>query len=364
MSDKIQIYGQLESGLANGYVTNKGQVEGLSSSLSQLDNSDIKTFSYDENVGLILTKKDGSTLTCDISDLKNQLSRDGMLDDVSIITAPEGGISHDGNVYPAGTTLIKFLWNTAAGAKVDYLRTDEIGKVYTGSSSINIDSATNAISVTNVKATLATIENPITIAGGPLADDSADNWPEEWVDANDSSIKVIPAGTSLETIISKLFARTVYGEVFWEAISWSPSMKNPTVDLYNGSTKNPSSVEVGTIMTIDAKTTSGINNNTRSCTLTVNPPSNGYFEGNTWSNSPKTVSVNGNNPTGTLTVTNSLKIGNTAGTISNNTFTAGEGTNTVTTRQSGYTVTSNRLSSVTIYASTNTKQKLTDVSKN
>lgn len=39
MSDKIKIYGQLESGLVNGYVTNKDQVEGLADSLSDLDSA-------------------------------------------------------------------------------------------------------------------------------------------------------------------------------------------------------------------------------------------------------------------------------------------------------------------------------------
>ena len=175
MSDKIRIYGQLESGLVNGYVTNKDQVEGLADSLSglntsigNLDQSDVESFTYDDAKGLVITTKGKTEFICDLTELKNQLTVDGMLEDVSIITS-DGTITHDGTTYPAGTILIKFLWNTAAGSKVDYLRADQIGKVYTAGTGINIDNTTNAISVSGINDELVHVDS-ITVGGTPLAD--------------------------------------------------------------------------------------------------------------------------------------------------------------------------------------------------
>jgi hypothetical protein len=78
MSDKIKIYGQLESGLVNGYVTNKDQVEGLADSLSglntsigNLDQSDVESFTYDDAKGLVITTKGKTEFTCDLTELKN-----------------------------------------------------------------------------------------------------------------------------------------------------------------------------------------------------------------------------------------------------------------------------------------------------
>lgn len=202
------------------------------------------------------------------------------------------------------------------------------------------------------------IKETITVAGGPLADDVSDNWPTDWVDPNDSSLKIIPAGTPLETVISRLFAQIVDGTVSWGNIVWNPTMKNPTISLNKSNT-----VEVGTVAIITSSPTTELNNNVRQSTLQWNPASNGYFDGDTWSNNPKIVEINGNNPTGTLSLTLTLKIGSNTTTITSDRFTVGEGTNTVTATQTGYTVTSGTLPSTTVYASNNTKQKLTDASK-
>lgn len=213
------------------------------------------------------------------------------------------------------------------------------------------------------KATDVRTSEAITIAGGPLANnvvDSVDVWPSDWVDADGN--KIIPAGKSLQEILTTFFLKEEPGTVSWSAISWSPKMNNPTVDVkVNGTSVKNKTVEVGTEVTIDASTTTGLqaNTNVRKATLIVDPETNGYFEGDTWKNAPKAVSQNGNNPSGTLTVSNSLKIGSANGTIANNKFTAGSGTNTVTTTQTGYTVTCSKLADTTIYASTNTRKKIT-----
>lgn len=74
--------------------------------------------------------------------------KDGMLSDVEIVTAgsvDNPAIDYDGKgtgedgSYIAGEKFIKFTWNADAGEeKVDYLKVDEIGKVYTAGSGIAI----------------------------------------------------------------------------------------------------------------------------------------------------------------------------------------------------------------------------------
>lgn len=222
---------------------------------------------------------------------------------------------------------------------------------------------TGALRKFTSKATDVRTSEAITIAGGPLANnvvDSVDVWPSGWVDADGN--KIIPAGKSLQEILTSLFLKEEPGTVSWSSISWTPKMNNPTVDVkVGGSSVKNKTVEVGTEVTIEASATAGLqaNTNVRKATLSWKPTANGYFEGNTWKNVAKTVSQNGNNPTGALTVKNSLKIGSTVGTITNSKFTAGLGTNTVTTTQTGYTVTCTKLTDTTIYASTNTRKKIT-----
>lgn len=196
----------------------------------------------------------------------------------------------------------------------------------------------------------------ITIAGGPLANDIAETneaWPEDWKDADGN--KIIPAGKSLNEVLSTLFLKENEGTVSWEAVNWNPTMKAPSVSLDKSGT-----VEVGTVATVTANTTSGVNNNTRSSVLSWSPSANGYFINGAWTKEPKTESKAGNAPTGTLSVATSLKIGSAAGTITNNKFTVGEGTNTVTATQTGYSVTCEKLPATTVYASTNTKKMLSN----
>ena len=95
--------------------------------------------------------------------------KDGMLDDVDIVTSSESlPIIYGGVEYKDGTKFIGFTWNTDAGTKTDYLRVDEVGKTYKGSDSIAIGTD-NKISVTNVAEAKVT-KNTIRVEGGPLED--------------------------------------------------------------------------------------------------------------------------------------------------------------------------------------------------
>lgn len=193
----------------------------------------------------------------------------------------------------------------------------------------------------------------IVVAGGPLADDITDNWPEEWKkDGN----KVIPSGTSIQSILQGLFLKTINGTVVWGDISWNPSLNKPTVTL---STDGPA--EVGSTVTCSVTTTSSVSSNTRSATCSA---SQGYFD-----------TVSGSHVSGNKTVS---KTGTTGGTLAveyawNGTklsgFTSGsttlkvkEGSNEFKASQSGISASVEALPETTVYAATNTKTVLSDVS--
>lgn len=336
MSDTIKIFGQLESGVVGGYVTNAAQIEGLEAAL-QAATAAIKTAKsseYDSATHKIIFKDQDNAKMFELD--ATPFVKDGMLEKVEIKNGK-----------------LAFSFNTDSGQQALEIPITDIFNPNNYYSKTQVDQIAADIKTTGA----------ITIAGGPLANnvvDSVDVWPSGWVDADGN--KIIPAGKSLQEILTSLFLKEEPGTVSWSSISWAPKMNNPSVDVkVSGSSVKNKTVEVGTEVTIDASTTAGLqaNTNVRKATLTVDPVTNGYFEGNTWKNVAKTVSQNGNNPTGTLTVSNSLKIGSANGTITNNKFTAGPGTNTVTTTQTGYTVTCSKLADTTIYASTNTRKKIT-----
>lgn len=194
----------------------------------------------------------------------------------------------------------------------------------------------------------------IVVAGGPLADD-LNTWPtdETWnVDGN----KVIPQGTSIQTLLEKLFLKTVDGTVKWGNISWSPSLNKPTVTL---SSDGP--VEVGATVTASVTTTSTVSSNTRSAVCTA---SQGYFDtvGGTYNSGNKTVSKTGTTG-GSLAVTYSWNGSAVTGfTADSTTLKVKEGSNEFKVSQSGITASVEALPETTVYASTNTKSVLSGVS--
>lgn len=199
----------------------------------------------------------------------------------------------------------------------------------------------------------STTTEDIIVAGGPLADDITDNWPTEWTkDGN----KVIPSGTSVQSILQGLFLKTVNGTVVWGTISWNPSLANPSVTL---SSDGP--VEVGSTVKATVTTTTTVNNNKRQATCTA---SQGYFDtvDGTYNSGNKTVSKNGTQG-GTLAVAytwNDVAVSNFA---SNSTeLKVEEGSNVFKAAQSGITASVEALPETTVYASTNTKSVLENVS--
>lgn len=197
------------------------------------------------------------------------------------------------------------------------------------------------------------ITEDIIVAGGPLADDITQNWPEAWVKNGN---KVIPAGSTVQSVLRDLFLKPVDGTVSWGSISWSPSLGQPTVTL---SSDGPA--EIGSVVTCTVTPNNSVSGNTRSASLTA---SQGYFEsvGGSHQSATKTVSKTGST-SGTLAVAYTWN----GATVSN--FSSGttalkikDGANEFIASQSGLSASVDALPETTVYASTNTKTVLSGVS--
>lgn len=205
---------------------------------------------------------------------------------------------------------------------------------------------------------LKTVED-IQIAGGPFANNVAESsevWP--WKDA--AGNKIIPAGKSVQEILSAMFLKVVDGTVKWGNASWSPSLAKPTVAL---SSAGP--VEVGSKVKVTTLTAGAATAGSRSATCTC---SQGYYladeEGN-----PTGSHVSGNK---TITVAASVSGDATLActwnnvatdvTVNSTELTVVEGTNTIKASQSGQTATCEALPTTKVFAATNTKSVLADVS--
>ena len=193
----------------------------------------------------------------------------------------------------------------------------------------------------------------IVVAGGPLADDITNDWPTEWVkDGN----KIIPSGTSVQDILQGLFLKTVNGTVSWGSKSWSPSLGNPTVTL---SSNGPA--EIGSTVTCKVVSNSTVSSNKRSATCTA---SQGHFTSldGAWVSGNKTVSVDGST-SGSVSLKHYWNNAEVTSFVSESTtLKIVAGTNTFKVDQSGITASVNALPETTVYASTNTKSILSNVS--
>lgn len=172
--------------------------------------SAVKLFYNEETRQIEL--KDGTGNTIEGSGISAApFLKDGMLDDITIVTSSiESPVTYgedaEGNpkTYTDGTKFIAFYWNVEAGdtdpdtegvqVKVDYLKVDEIGKIYTAADKGGIAIADdNSISISDAPAS-EVITSKIVIAGGPLADYAKQVYGNE-----------IPEGTSVNELFTKLF---------------------------------------------------------------------------------------------------------------------------------------------------------------
>lgn len=287
--------------------------------------------------------------------------KDGVLQSVEIITATEGAFTYDGAEVKEGEKFIKFTWNTDAGAgaedndsvsNVTYLKVSEIAPAYTGTGGVVVNS-NNQISIEEVDAAKTKLTEDITIAGGPLANnvvETGDEWP--WKD--DAGNKIIPSGKSMEEILTGLFLKVINGTVSFGSVSWSTSLAAPTVTL---SSNGP--VEVGSTVKLSSVTAGNASSGKRNITLTT---TQGFFDGDTYDSSKSKVYY-GASSSVTGTAVYSYKWNDTVVSdfaVNSTELTVKEGKNEIKVTQSGQTAVASGVAAKTVYASTNTKVKLTD----
>lgn len=250
--------------------------------------------------------------------------------------------------------MIKFY----RGAKEKYL---ESPSTYTDGIYFTTDTAEIFVNeqVYGKNADASVTTEDVVVAGGPLAE-AIKNWPtdEDW---NSAGNKIIPAGTSMQTLTEKLFLQATPGTVVW-SVAWDPTLKEPTVALQKADKSDAgATAEVGTSLIVKTTTNSGINNNTRIATCAA---SEGYFDttDGSWNDGNKVVSAAGSS-TGTLAVEyswNDVVISDF--TSQSTTVKVQPNTNTFKVAQSGITATSSAFAEQTVYASDNTKKVVSSVS--
>ena len=263
---------------------------------------------------------------------------DGMLKGVRKVTVPEDQATSD---RPAGDY---FLFDFDGVDNDIYVPLSDFAvSVYKAGKDLDLVGDTFNVA----------LDTDVTIAGGPLADnvvESGDAWP--W--HNTDGANIIPAGMSLTDILTGLFLKVKNGTVSAPSYSWSPVLTAPTVTLGG---KTSQTLEVGSTVSVGVTPSSVVSGNTAKVTVSA---SDGYFTSpdGSWIAGSYSQSVSG-------TVSGTVSAVATYGSSSvsdGGTVTVGEGTNTLSATSSGITASVADFSEATIYASTNTKKVLSDVS--
>ena len=239
----------------------ENKVEGVSGNILSLDGKTVSatvSLSYDESSKSIkLLGKDGADLG---SVDATPFIKDGMISKAELVTDPEG--------QEAGKYLV-LTWNTDSGeSDPTYIPLTELVDTYTAGNAISI-SADNEVAVVVAESTEAQtnylvndgglkvaemgagvtkLSQDIQVIGGPLADDLADVF--------DGG--VIPAGTSVETILMKMICKEIFPPFDTEQGTISTSMSLTTLAFDPTNT----TVEVGTIVTTNALTANNSNYST------------------------------------------------------------------------------------------------------
>lgn len=275
---------------------------------------------------------------------------DGMLDGVGFEEVEVDGVK-------TKTNNLVFTFNTSAGKEDVVVDFTKYVDIYQGDgSSIELNSETKTFSVKEVDASKTKLSTSIEVNGGPLADDANDNWP--WKEGDK---KVIPAGKTMEEILTSLFLKVTNGTVSKGSISWSPSLSAPSVSITESGT-----VEVGTKLTATANTTNTVSGNTRSCTFTCKPghflstgtDDKGKLTFGSYVSGNKTVYANAVDPAtdGTPSIKtywNGEEVTNVNGTTEY--IVSVVGTNTFKVDQSGVKAYAGKIDDITVYGATNTK---------
>lgn len=260
--------------VANGNYENK--LETVSGNILSVDGKEITatvSLTYEDNTIKLLGKDSAVLGTVDAT----PFIKDGMLEDVAIVEATETDPVGD---YTSGKHIV-FTWKVQDGeTKTDSIPVSELAKTYTAGNAIEItesnevavvvaestEAETNylvndgGLKVSEMGAGVTTLGQEIQVVGGPLADDLKDIFPNN----------IIPAGTSVETILMKMICKEIFPTASASQGSISASMSLTTLAF------NPTddTVEVGTKVTTNALTAS---NSTYSTTpAKITGLTNGY----------------------------------------------------------------------------------------
>ena len=356
-SSKFDAAGAADAALedAKGYADEKAGanaelIEGLSGRIGSLEGiAHAANVVYNEDTKYInIVDKDGNVIGNGFD--ASPFIVDGMLDGVGFEEVEVDGVK-------TKTNNLVFTFNTSAGKENVVVDFTKYVDIYQGDgSSIELNSETKTFSVKEVDASKTKLSTSIEVNGGPLADDASDNWP--WKEGDK---KVIPAGKTMEEILTSLFLKVTNGTVSKGSISWNPSLSAPTVSITQSGT-----VEVGTKLTATANTTNTVSSNTRSCTFTCKPghflstgaDEDGKLIFGSYVSGNKTVYANAVEPAtdGTPSIKtywNGTEVTNVNGETE---YTVSiVGTNTFKVDQSGVKAYAGKIDDITVYGSTNTK---------
>jgi hypothetical protein len=212
----------------------------------------------------------------------------------------------------------------------------------------------------------------IIVAGGPLADESSDNWPQtaEWWDSGEpgKGNRQIPANVSLQDILTQLFLKEEKGSLGNPSTSWSPSLSAPTLTVKKGSDTIASGKDYpfGTQFNVTYAKNTKVNGLTQTVEVTS---TRGYFNGDstTWISGnyseQKTATYNTDSVTASATWgTDAINSGDTITIIPADSKTVNL-SKTVTVSNGKATFTPTSFTSVTLWPSYNTKRKMDEGSK-
>jgi hypothetical protein len=254
----------------------ENKVETVSGNILSIVGKDITatvSLTYEDNTIKLLGKDSAVLGTVDAT----PFIKDGMLEDVTIVEATEDAPVGE---YTSGKHMV-FTWKVQDGeTKTDSIPVSELAQTYTAGNAIEITEANEVavvvaesteaetnylvndggLKVSEMGAGVTKLSQDIQVVGGPLADDLAGIF--------DGG--VIPAGTSVETILMKMICKEIFPTASTSQGSISASMSLTTLTF----DPTDATVEVGTIVTTNALTA---NNSSYSTTpAKITGLTNGY----------------------------------------------------------------------------------------
>lgn len=220
------------------------------------------------------------------------------------------------------------------------------------------EGATN-ITISEATADVTTTAN-IQIIGGPLANNVAETgetWPDIWKDEEGNNI--IPAGTTLQEVLTTLFSKVINGTLGTPLYTWPVSLTKPTISLSQSGT-----VEVGTKLNVSAALSNTVSGNSHNVSVIADK---GYFTESVIDGETQYTYHSGDygqfaNGSATGDAEFSYLTFNGEDVVDGDEVTVAEGVNKLLAKSTGVTVSVPDLTEETIYAATNTKQRVADVS--